>query len=249
MMLEIRHVGPKVFRRRVDPRVRGIRHAVKLQDGDAAFLRSRDGTLELIEVPARVGVARAGDQQRMMLGRIERGAELQRAVLGLGRNTAPGEPEAAFPQDPQRLRSEVIGAMRVADRAGHAHFLQLVVDQGQLAGHAGGILGCGEVCMRPGVIANLESHLVDLGDLQPGHEILAVVHPTMRHKEGGLKSQLFEQGSDKGAVRFHGVIEREHDRLRRDARGGTLHPAQRHCQKASPIHVAMIVRSQIIRTL
>ena len=46
--------------------------------------------------------------------------------------------------------------------------------------------------MRPTVIANFETHLIDFSDVLPGHEVGLVFHPLMSNKEGRAETQIFQ---------------------------------------------------------
>src|SRR5258708_37269762 len=107
--------------------------------------------------------------------------------------------------------------MREAERAGYAYLFQLVFHLRQLGRETGGVLRRREIRVRPGVVADLESHLVDFRDLRPGHEVFAVVHPAMSDEEGRLKSEVLQQRGHEGAMRFDGIVKGEDDCFRRDA--------------------------------
>src|SRR5262249_22004066 len=192
----------------------------------------------MFDAPVRVRVAGGRDQQRVVSGRIESGSELERTILGFRLHAAARELEPALFQDPQPFRSKSIPAPGEADRGRHADPFQLSFYLLQLAGEIGGVLRRGEIPMSPGVIADFESHLVDLRDVPPGHEMFLVVHPTLRVAEAGSKSELFQKGRDENAMRFYCVVEREDDGLRRDAGGRRRQRPESHGEKTPALHVA-----------
>src|SRR5262249_43732688 len=72
--------------------------------------------------------------------------------------------------------------------------------------------------MRPGVVADLEAHAMDLRDVVPGHEIIAVRHPLVRNEEGGVEAQILQVRRNKCTMGFNCVVESEDDGFSRNAR-------------------------------
>ncbi len=63
------------------------------------------------------------------------------------------------------------------------------------------------------MIADLEAHLVNLGDVLPGHEVLFVVHPAVGDEKSSLEPQVLEQRRDECSMGLHCVVEAQHDPL------------------------------------
>ena len=111
-----------------------VRDAVKLQYDGLSFAGLGQDALEMLEGPIRVGIAGGGDQQGMMFTRVERGADLQFAVLGFRGQAAARKPVASVSQDTKCFGPEIVAAVGETHRARHADFFQLVLRQRQLAG-------------------------------------------------------------------------------------------------------------------
>src|SRR5262245_15222345 len=64
--------------------------------------------------------------------------------------------------------------------------------------------------MSPGVVADLEAHLVKLSNFAPCHEIRGVVHPSMRDEEGCVEAEFAKVRTNKRASGFHRIVESQH---------------------------------------
>src|SRR5947207_87536 len=87
--------------------------------------------------------------------------------------------------------------------------------------------------MRPTVITDLESHLVDFADVLPRHEVRVVIHPLVRDEERRAEAEFFEERSNESAMRFDRIVESEDDQLVRDRLSGSAKCKQatkrKHC--------------------
>ena len=68
--------------------------------------------------------------------------------------------------------------------------------------------------MRPGMVADLEAHLMNLGDVLPGHEVLRVVHPAVCDVESGVETEVLEKRRDERSMGFDRVVKGKDDALR-----------------------------------
>jgi len=50
----------------------------------------------------------------------------------------------------------------------------------------------------------------------PRHEISRIVHPFVRHEKSRAKAQFLQQRGNEGPMRFHCIIECEHNQFVRD---------------------------------
>ena len=71
--------------------------------------------------------------------------------------------------------------------------------------------------MRPGVIADLKTHLVDLADFFPSHEVVMIIHPAMTHKKGGPEPKVFQKWGHKRSVGLGGIIKGQDNKFGRDS--------------------------------
>ena len=97
--------------------------------------------------------------------------------------------------------------------------VERAVNQEQFRSQPRGVFRHREVGMGPTVVADLEAHLLDFGNLLPTHEISPVVHPLVRDEKCRAETQLFEQWRDKSAMRLDRVVEGEHHQLVRHGLG------------------------------
>ena len=93
------------------------------------------------------------------------------------------------------------------------HAGQGVVDHLQFLAKLCCLLRFIERGVRPGMIADLESPPVKIGDVVPAEKVLLVAHPLLGNEECRLESQLFEEWIDKLDLRFDGIVEGKHDGL------------------------------------
>ena len=215
VLLQIIHVFTESFRRRVNPRVGDVRHAVKLQHDDLSVGRAGHHALEMFQRPVRVGIAGGGNQQGMMTSGIVGRANVECAVARLRLLTATGELVTKSGQLLQSFRTEGVAAICEAPWARHlwGGSIQFPIHQGKFPGQARRVSRLGKVVVRPAVIPNLETHRMNSSDVLPRHEVGCVVHPAMRHKKRRLETQLLEQRRDESAMRLDRVIEGQNNEL------------------------------------
>ena len=203
----------KDSRRRVNPRMLHIRYAVKLQHNGLPVFGFRDDLKEMLESPLWIRVASRGNQQRIMAARIESRADLQGPVFDLRRSSPARQAVTALDQSREAFRPKKVSAVRETNRLRHIYFLQLVFDQREFARQSRRIAGNGEVGVGPRVIADLESHRMDLSHVPPGHEVFRVFHPVMRDKESSSESQFLQKRRNEAAMRFDSIVKCEHYQL------------------------------------
>ena len=199
-LLQMLQVTPERLRWRVYPRVRHVRYAMKPQHRDTALAGLGNHLEKVLERPVWIRIAGSGDQQRMMAKRVIGRAHHGPAVLHFRSSAAPRQRYAAAPEHRDRFRAERIAAPGETRGLRHFHPAQFVVHQRQFRLQARRAAGSGKVRVRPRVIAGLESHRVQFGDLLPRHEIRAVRHPAVRDEERGVESQLLQQRPHERAV-------------------------------------------------
>ena len=202
ILFEIRHVFAQALRRSVDPRMCGIRRAVKLKDDDLTIGGATDDALEMFECPIRVGVARRRDEQGMVPFGIIGGADLELAVRGFRLFATPGELVTEFRKSLDRLGAERIATIGKADGARHLGFgvIQRAVNEEKFGGQPGGVFWHREVGMRPTMISNLETHLVNFRNVLPGHEIGRIIHPLVSDKKSSAEAEFFQKRGHEGAM-------------------------------------------------
>ena len=88
--------------------------------------------------------------------------------------------------------TESISAVCKANGFWYPDTLQLELDQGKFAGEPVRVSGNREAIMRPAMISDFETHLVNLFNILPVHEIQAIRHPSMSDEEGGSETQVFQ---------------------------------------------------------
>ena len=149
-------------------------------------------------------------------------ANLQFAVGNFRLPTAPGKLVAQLDEPLHGFRAEAVAA--IGETHGPQHFgfglIKRAVHQRQFPREPGGVFRLGKVGVRPTVIADLETQLVDFTNLLPRHEIRPVVHPLVRDEERGTEAQLFQERRDERAMRFDRVVKGEHHQLVRDSSQG-----------------------------
>ena len=208
------HILPKHIGPRIHPGMGDVWDAVELQHDQLAGLSQRQGRSQVGKIPVQDRDRGRWNQQRVVPTRIIREPEFQRAVAAFGILATARKAIAQVPQPPQRLGTKAIAAPGETRRARHADFLQGVFDQGQFAREAAGGPRDRGVRMRPGMVADLEAHLMNLGDVLPGHKVLSVVHPAVGDVEGGVETQFLEQRRDERSMGFDRVVKGEDDALR-----------------------------------
>src|SRR4051812_23341124 len=114
--------------------------------------------------------------------RIVSRPDVERAVARLGLAPAPGKLEAELAQVRDRLWAKAVAGIREADRPWHRRLraVQRLFDLRQFVWQRRGDSGLREVRMRPAMVADLETKLMQLADFVPRHEVRRVVHPAMR---------------------------------------------------------------------
>ena len=108
-----------------------------------------------------------------------------------------------------RFGGKGVTAPGKADRLGYCDFLELGFHHRQFGFQSSRGLGCRKACVGPGMVADLKSHAMDLGNFLPIHEVGGVRHPAMRNKERGAESQFLQQWCDQCSMRLDGVVERQ----------------------------------------
>lgn len=187
LALEFGHVFSERLRGRMNPGMCVIRHTMELQHHDPVRCTVENAP-EKVERPAGNGIAGRRDEQPIVALWIISRTRFERPVVEFGRQPPACEPITEIPELAQGLQTKVIAAPSKANGFGNAYSFECVLDQGQFPFQPCSVLGLGEVRVRPGVVANLETHLRDFCDLIPGHEVCAVVHPPMRHEKRGGKT-------------------------------------------------------------
>jgi hypothetical protein len=186
--------------------VLAIRHAVKLQNRDAASRGLPDGALEVFQCPIRPGISRSRNQQRMVESRLV--SETAAPIVRMFRRAAPaGEAEAEFFENRERAWDDGIARIGETDRARDTIFGAADIDRFDL------LAQLGERAWRhaqviAGVVANFETILVQLPDLIPGHVILLIgaERKSFGDEKRGAKAVSLENGPHDGVMRGDGVI-------------------------------------------
>src|SRR6516225_11182146 len=109
----------------------------------------------------------------MMPRWIESRAGHQLLVRRFGHFPAPREADARFLDYGHRLWPKRIAAPAEAHRLWHSNARQFILDQRQFTRQPRSIERLRKVSVRPRMIADLEAHPVQLGDVSPGHEALS----------------------------------------------------------------------------
>src|SRR2546430_1345402 len=96
ILLEIGHVFAQSFWRRMYPRMRDIRRAMKLQNDNLTVGRAGNDFLQMLECPVRISIPSRWDQQGMLLFRIVSCADFELAVRRFGHLASSSEFETQF---------------------------------------------------------------------------------------------------------------------------------------------------------
>ncbi len=167
----------------------------------------------MVESPLRIGISGRRNQQGIVAARIECRPDLQRPILNVGRSASASQAVATLPQHTICFRTKKVAAVSKTNRLGYVYFLQFVLYKREFARQSRRVSRHGEVGMGPRMIADLESHRMDLSHITPGHEIFRIIHPVMGDEEGRSESQFLQKRRNEAAMRFDSIVEREHYQL------------------------------------
>jgi hypothetical protein len=189
---------------------------MELEHGDTPVVGLLDRPPEVLQRPARPGVAGRGDEQGVVAAGLE--GEAAPFLVGVLRQPpAPGELYPQVVQDGQRPHVDPVAGVSEAGRHRDAMLTAANADAADLPRQvAEGVFRDGPVV--EGVVADLEAVPVELGDLLPGHVVPLVVAEVkpLGDEEGRAEAQPLQQRPRHREMRLRGIVERQHHEPIRD---------------------------------
>ena len=156
----------------------------------------------------------------MIPGEIEQRPDLHLAVRHLRLHAAARQLDTVRTQLVHGFGPEIVSRPREADGPWNSDAGQGIVDHVEFLAEFRRLLRGVECRMRPGMVPDFESAAVQVGHILPTEKVFLVVHPLVGDEKCGLESQLFEERSDEGDLRFDRIIQGQHDGFVGDAGGG-----------------------------
>ena len=190
-----------------------IGDAVELQDCDATAPPLLRGPAEVLQRPSGSGVARRGNEQRMIPFRFV--GHTSAGLVGELRLSAPASPaESHLLKQWNRPGMDRIPWVSKAPRLRNTMPHALLVDVGEFLPQSAEKVGA-NAHMTAGVVADLEAIPVQLGDLSPSHVIGLVGQEAkaLGDEEGRPEAQVLEQRTHVAMQRGHRVVEGQHHEL------------------------------------